>query len=151
MEKRKLGNTGLELSLLGFGGFHLIEVVQTEVDFLLNRYLDEGGNYIETAEGYGPRLSEPKIGKAVAHRRDEFILATKTHSRTKQEALEALDLSLELLRTDYVDIWFMHHLQTEAEAQAVLAPGGAMEAVDEASGRAKYVLSVCPGTVTRWG
>ncbi|KKK96891.1 hypothetical protein LCGC14_2658220, partial [marine sediment metagenome] len=53
MEKRTLGTTGLELSLIGFGGFHLVEVPRAETAYLLNRYLDQGGNYIETAEGYG--------------------------------------------------------------------------------------------------
>jgi uncharacterized protein len=53
MQMRKLGNTNLELSLIGMGGFHLVESPQQEVDFILNKYLDEGGNYIETAADYG--------------------------------------------------------------------------------------------------
>ncbi len=53
MQKRPFGNTGLHTSILGFGGFHLLEIPVSEANYLLNRYLDEGGNYIETAASYG--------------------------------------------------------------------------------------------------
>ena len=49
MEKRALGKTGLSLSALGFGGFHLLEIPSSDASLLLNSYLDRGGNYIETA------------------------------------------------------------------------------------------------------
>ena len=49
MKKRKFGNTGLETSILGFGGFHLLEIPLNDVNYLLNSYLDSGGNYIETS------------------------------------------------------------------------------------------------------
>ncbi len=53
MRTRNFGKTGLQTSLLGFGGFHLLEIPVSEASYLLNRYLDAGGNYIETAAGYG--------------------------------------------------------------------------------------------------
>ena len=62
MKKRQLGKTGLELSVIGIGGFHLVEIPRTDVSSLLNTYLDRGGNYIETAQGYGSGSSEKKIG-----------------------------------------------------------------------------------------
>ena len=65
MERRALGKTGLELSIVGFGGFHLIEVPRREVSLLLNTYLDRGGNYIETAAQYGEGISERKLGTLV--------------------------------------------------------------------------------------
>jgi aryl-alcohol dehydrogenase-like predicted oxidoreductase len=141
MQKRALGKTGLELSLLGFGGFHLIEVPRGEASWLLNTYLDRGGNYIETAAQYGEGISERKIGEAVSHRRSEYVLATKTVKRTRAEALASLERSLTNLRTDHVDLFFMHEPQTVAEAQAILAPGGAMEAFAEAkrAGKARFV------------
>jgi len=141
MEKRLLGKTGLELSIIGFGGFHLVEVPQKEASFLLNTYLDGGGNYIETAAGYGNGISEKKIGQAVSSRRSEFFLTTKTTERTKKKALAGLDRSLSNLKTDYVDIFFMHETQTVEEAKEILAPGGAMEAVEEAkkAGKVRFV------------
>ena len=141
MQKRTLGKTGLELSILGFGGFHLVELPRAEASRLLNTYLDRGGNYIETAAQYGEGISERKIGEAVSHRRGEFVLATKTRARTRAEALVSLERSLANLRTDHVDLFFMHEPQTVAEAQAILAPGGAMEAFEEArhAGKARFV------------
>jgi aryl-alcohol dehydrogenase-like predicted oxidoreductase len=141
MRTRTLGKTGLELTIMGFGGFHLIEVPRKEVKDLLNTYLDEGGNYIETAAQYGDGLSERKIGEAVSGRRDDFFLATKTVKRSRREALASLDESLKNLRTDYVDIFYMHEPQTVDEAKQILAPGGAMEAAQEAKrvGKARFI------------
>jgi len=141
MQIRKLGKTGLEVSIIGFGGFHLVEVSRKEASFLLNTYLDRGGNYIETAAQYGDGISEKKVGEAVATRRGEFILATKTKERTREGALASLEQSLRHLRVDHVDILFMHEPQTVEEAKQILAPGGAMEAVQKAkdAGKVRYV------------
>ena len=141
MQKRRLGSTGLELSIIGFGGFHLVEVPSDEASYLLNTYLDSGGNYIETAAQYGDGVSERKIGHALAGRRDEFVLATKTTARTKEAALQSLEQSLKNLKTEHVDIFFMHEPQTVDESKQILGPGGAMEAYHEIreSGKASFV------------
>jgi predicted aldo/keto reductase-like oxidoreductase len=141
MERRALGRTGLELSIIGFGGFHLVEVPRQEVAWLLNSYLDRGGNYIETAAQYGDGLSEKKIGEAVSHRRQEYVLATKTGKRTRQEAAASIEASLSNLRTDYLDVLFIHEPQTVEEAKQVLAPGGAVEAAEQArrEGKVRFV------------
>jgi predicted aldo/keto reductase-like oxidoreductase len=141
MESRELGKTGLSISVMGFGGFHLIEVERREASFLLNTYLDAGGNYIETAAQYGDGVSERKVGEAVSSRRDEFILATKTTARTREEARRSLERSLKNLRADRVDVFFMHEPQTVDEAKRVLSPGGAMEAVLRAQeqGKVRFV------------
>ena len=128
MQRKTLGNTGLELSIIGFGGFHLIEVPLKETSHLLNTYLDRGGNYIETAAQYGDGISERKIGRTLSGRRDEFVLATKTKARTREGALKSLEESLSNLKTDHVEIFFMHEPQTIDESEQILAPGGAMEA-----------------------
>jgi predicted aldo/keto reductase-like oxidoreductase len=104
-----------------------VEVPLRDTDRLLNGYLDRGGNYIETAEGYGPHVSEMKIGRSVSHRRSEFVLGTKTAARDRAGFTAALEGSLARLKTDVIDIMFMHAVQTPAEAEAILAPGGAME------------------------
>ena len=75
MEKRKLGNTGLAITALGYGAMELQEVDEPQAARLLNVALDGGINYIDTSPDYG--LSEDHIGKAIAHRRGEFILASK--------------------------------------------------------------------------
>ncbi len=141
MEKRKFGKTELETSILGFGGFHLLEIPAEEAKYLLNRYLDAGGNYIETAAGYGDGESERKIGYSVAHRRNEFILATKTTERTKMKCLESLNRSLRNLKTDYVDLLIMHAVGTMADLDVILGSQGALEGALEAKreGKIKHI------------
>ncbi|MGO9409446.1 MAG: aldo/keto reductase [Spirochaetia bacterium] len=141
MEKRKLGKTGLELSVLGFGGFHLVEIDAAEAAHLLGAYLDAGGNYLETAASYGDGISETKIGRAVSHRRADFFLATKSTQRTRAGFSAELDQSLRNLKTDHVDVIFIHALQKREEAEQVLAPGGALEAAAAAqkSGKARFI------------
>lgn len=128
MEKRRFGKTGLETSILGFGGFHLLEIPTTEADFLINTYLDAGGNYIETAASYGDGESERKVGKAIKTRRNDCILTTKTGERTKDGATTSINKSLHNLGVDYVDLLMMHAVGTMDELETILGPNGAMEA-----------------------
>lgn len=132
MEKRRLGKTGLEVSLIGFGGFHLIEIPEDKAVKLLNTYLDSGGNYIETAADYGDGESERKIGKVAAERRDEMVLVSKTASRNREGAEKDLKRTLHNLQTDYLDLYIMHHVETKDTLNKILGPGGAMELVREA-------------------
>ena len=128
MEKRPLGKTGLDVSVLGFGGFHQVEITSEESAGLLGAYLDAGGNYIETAAGYGNGISETKIGRAVSHRRRDYILATKSTERVRAGFLAELDRSLHNLKTDHVDVMFMHAVQSVEDMDRILGPDGAMEA-----------------------
>jgi predicted aldo/keto reductase-like oxidoreductase len=141
MERRALGKTGLQLSVLGFGGFHLVEITTGEAARLLGMYLDAGGNYLETAAGYGNGISEAKIGKAVSRRRGEYVLATKSTARTRQEFLDELDRSLCNLKTDHVDLMFMHAVQSLQDVEKILGPGGAMEGAAEArkAGKLRFI------------
>lgn len=132
MEKRNFGKTGLTTSLLGFGGFHLLEIPAKEAEYLLDSYLDAGGNYIETAASYGNGESELKIGKVMSRRRKDCILATKTGARDRQGCKESLDRSLRNLNTDYVDLLILHAVSTKEELHTILGPDGAMEAVLQA-------------------
>lgn len=132
MQKRDLGKTGLKTSLLGFGGFHLLEISVNEADYLLNGYLDAGGNYIETASGYGNGESEIKIGKTVSGRRSEYILATKTAERKMEGCLKSIDRSLTNLNTDYIDIIIMHAVGTMEDLNTILGPQGALEGAEKA-------------------
>ena len=141
MQKRKLGETGLEISLLGFGGFHLIEVPADKAASLLNYYLDQGGNYLETAAAYGDGESEKKVGEVVKQRRDEIILASKTGVRDAEGAMEEIDRSLKNLQTDHLDIIFMHGVGDKADLESILEPGGSLEAAKKAKeiGKVKHI------------
>ena len=141
MEKRKLGKTGLEVSLLGFGGFHLIEIPADKAAELLDNYLEQGGNYLETAASYGDGESEKKIGEIVKDRRDELVLASKTGVRDAEGAMTEINRSLKNLQTDYLDIIFMHGVKDKADLEEILKPGGSLEAAKEAKqmGKVKHI------------
>jgi predicted aldo/keto reductase-like oxidoreductase len=141
MQRRTLGRTGLDVSILGLGGFHLLEISTADAQAILNRYLDAGGNYVETAPEYGHGESERKIGLAMAGRRSECVLATKCHVRDRDTASRLIDQSLAHLRTDQVDILFMHHVQTMAELDRILADDGALQAAEAAreAGKTRFI------------
>lgn len=141
MQRRAFGDTGLNVSLLGFGGFHLLEIPVSEAGFLLNRYLDAGGNYIETAAAYGDGESERKIGRSVSARRGEFILATKSGERSASGLEADLRRSLSNLKTDYADLLLLHAVGSREELDRILAPGGALEGALKAKrdGRIRHI------------
>jgi predicted aldo/keto reductase-like oxidoreductase len=125
--------------MLAFGGFHLMEVLPSDAENLINKYMDYGGNLIETAISYGD--SELKIGKALQGRRDDVFLSTKTHFRSKSEAAQSIDTSLQNLRTDHLDNLFMHGVNTQEEMDMILSEDGAMAAALEAkqAGKLRYI------------
>ncbi len=137
MEKRPFGKTGLKTSLLGFGGFHLCEIPFSEAEYLLNNYLDAGGNYIETAPSYGNGESEIKIGKAVSHRRSEYILVTKAHARDEAGCWSSIEQSLMNLKTDYLDVLLMHAVGTMEDLDLILGENGAIKAAEKAKAQGK--------------
>lgn len=121
MEKRKQGNTGLSVTVLGYGAMELRQVDEETAALLLNAALDNGINYVDTSPDYGP--SEEFIGKAIAHRRNEFILASKCgcnidasgkgitaqkHLWTREKLTENIENSLRRLNTDHIDAWQLH-------------------------------------------
>lgn len=125
MERRVLGKTGLDVSVLGFGGAEIgyMGVDQATVTTLLNQALDAGLNVIDTAECYsnGQVSSEELIGEAIAQRRSECYLFTKCghaigfdlpdwHPTLLERSIER---SLKRLRTDYLDLVQLHTCSLE--------------------------------------
>jgi aryl-alcohol dehydrogenase-like predicted oxidoreductase len=117
MEKRRLGNTDMDVSALGFGGAEIgmENVSQSAVEKLLRSALDAGLNVIDTAECY--RGSEEMIGRAVSDRRNEFYLFTKCgHPHGMESAanwshdsiLQSIERSLRFLKTDRLDLVQLH-------------------------------------------
>jgi len=137
VQKRKLGKTNLDISLMGLGGFHLIELSDKNALEIINRYLDQGGNYLETAASYGFGNSELKIGKVAKNRRSEFILASKSTERGKKELLLSIDESLKRSQTDLIDIFFLHEFGRYEFVEAASGPNGALEGLEEAKRKGK--------------
>lgn len=116
MEYRTLGRTGVRVSVVGIGGNQFGgRVDETGLNSILDRAQQLGVNFIDTAEGYGGGASEELLGKAMAERRSEFVLATKTGlpslppGRLSRRAMVArLEASLRRLNTDHVDLYYLH-------------------------------------------
>lgn len=134
MPTRNLGKTGYRVGLFSLGGQAAIEQPDNEAAAvaIVERALDLGVNYIDTAAMYGRGLSQRYIGQVMKRRRRETFLATKTHDRTREGSLRLLDESLKLLQTDHVDLWQLHHLSNMGDVEQVFAKGGAVEALQQA-------------------
>jgi predicted aldo/keto reductase-like oxidoreductase len=115
---------------VGFGGIPIQRLSEADAVRVVRRCLDLGVTFIDTANGY--TTSEERIGKAIAGRRDEVVIATKTGAWDRELAWEHLELSLQRLGTDYIDLWQFHGVSTFEKYEHILAPGGAMETAQEA-------------------
>ena len=134
MEYRILGKTGLKISRMGFGGIPIQKIDAEGTRALMHRLRSEGINYIDTARGY--TVSEEYLGYALEGIREDFILATKSMSRDKAGMARDIDISLNNLRTGYIDLYQVHGPSME-QLDQVMAPGGALEALQEAKAAGK--------------
>jgi uncharacterized protein len=134
MPERPLGRTGHQVRIFSLGGQATLERQGTrdESVAIINRALDLGVNYIDTAASYGRGISQVHIGEVMATRRREAFLATKTHDRTRDGSLRLLEQSLKSLQTDRIDLWQLHNINTTAQLDQVFGSGGAMEALQQA-------------------
>ena len=131
MEKIRFGRTGLMVSRVAMGGIPIMRISKAEAAKLVRETIDLGINFIDTAHGYAD--SEEKIGEAIKGlRREDIIIASKSPADDKKTFREHLDLSLRRLGVDYIDMYQPHGVNTAAKRDAILAPGGAMEALEEA-------------------
>ena len=127
MEYTTLGKTGLRVSRMGFGGIPIQKVDAAVTRKLMERLVERGVNYIDTARGY--TVSESFLGEALeGGLREKFVLATKSMARTRAEMERDIEISLRNLRTDHIDLYQVHN-PSLAELEQVTAPGGALEAL----------------------
>ncbi len=124
MEKRILGRTGWAVSVIGFGAIKLPRVGMEECAGLLNRALDSGINFIDTADCYGD--SEEKIGQVLKPRRKEFYLSTKVDERDAPGVRKKLERCLKRLRTEWIDLLLFHDVRG-AEYERIFSTGGLAE------------------------
>jgi aryl-alcohol dehydrogenase-like predicted oxidoreductase len=147
MEMRRLGRTELQVSRLGIGlaeiGFELTLDQAEKAARVLNAALDGGVNFLDTAACYG--ISEELIGRTIAHRRDEYVLASKAgHVTGGYEGREweaktigdSIDRSLVRMKTDHLDLVLLHTCDLE-----VLQRGEVVQALLEAkeAGKTRYI------------
>ncbi|MBN1806722.1 MAG: aldo/keto reductase [Sedimentisphaerales bacterium] len=145
LPRRVLGRTGEKISVVGFPGLALSHYDQERCNEGLLSAYKKGVNYYDVAPAYGRDGDcEKKMGiglKAVNIDRKSIFLACKTKMRDKEGARFELERSLERLKTDYFDLYQMHHLRTPEEVEKALGPGGAIETFLEAKkeGKVRYL------------
>jgi len=163
MEKRALGSQGLTVSALGLGCMGMSDAYGTRDDqeslATIERALERGMNFLDTADIYGPYTNERLVGKAVAGRRDEFVIATKFGNRrgedgtwlpvcgTPEYVKQACDASLERLAIDTIDLYYQHRVDPTVPIEDTV---GAMAELVRA-GKVRYLglSEAAPVTIRR--
>ena len=144
LPRRPLGKTGVDVSLLCLGGYHLGNVESADVAArLVHESLDNGLDFFESAWEYHDGQSEEWLGRALKGRRDRAFLMTKvcSHGRDAKVAMQMLEDSLRRLETDHLDLWQIHEVIYDNDPDRHYAPGGVLEAFDRArrDGKARFV------------
>jgi predicted aldo/keto reductase-like oxidoreductase len=142
MQYRKFGNTGIEISALGFGGMRLPtktvdgnEVYDCDESIkIIRRALDLGVNYVDTAPYYCNKESEIIVGKALKGRRDKVYLSTKNpiENDSGEDYRKRLETSLKKLDTDYIDFYHFWGISWEKYTEKIDVPNGPLSAAYKA-------------------
>jgi uncharacterized protein len=148
MPMRTLGGTGAQVSILAFGGgSRFVGYGEEKGIEVLNRALDLGINYIDTADSYGSNgESQVRIGKVLKARgRKGIWLATKIGPRKYDEFMRTLDISLKRLQVDHVDLLHLHALMGPDDLEAIEAKEGAYNAAVKAKEQkmARFIGITC--------
>jgi predicted aldo/keto reductase-like oxidoreductase len=122
---RRLGSTGVTVSVFGFPGTAVMDVEQTVANDLVARAFERGVNFYDVSPSYGN--AQERLGPALEPYRKRCFLASKTDCRDAETAEKDLEKSLRVLRTDCFDL-FQHHAVKRVDLEDIAAPGGAMEA-----------------------
>jgi predicted aldo/keto reductase-like oxidoreductase len=142
--RRKFGRANETVSLIGVGG-HTLATARTEAESIqmVHEAIEAGVNFMDNAWEYHDGRGEEVMGKALKGWRERVFLHTKvcTHGKGKDVAMRMLEESLRRLQTDRLDLWSIHAIASDEEVAAAFAPGGVVEALDEArkQGKTRYV------------
>jgi len=161
LSKRRLGRTGADVTILGFGAMELRggpngpELSDKQAETILNSVLDSGINFIDTSIDYG--RSEELMGKYISHRRDEYFLASKCgcvvggqqgeHIHTAENIRKGVENSLKLLKTDHLDLVQFHRSLSKQEFEQDGALQEALKLCDEGKVRFLGVSGTLPNLV----
>lgn len=133
MQYSMLGKTGMKVSRISLGGISIQQLDQDSVNKLIEKALEYGINFIDTARGY--TVSESLIGGALSGKRHLMFLATKSMARDRDEFKRDMEISLKNFMTDYIDLYQFHNVGSLQELEKLMAKGGALEALQEYRGK----------------
>jgi aryl-alcohol dehydrogenase-like predicted oxidoreductase len=161
MEQRKLGTQGLEVSAVGLGCMGMSafygETDAEESVAAIQRAPEIGVNFLDTAEMYGPHTNEELVGRAIAGRRDDYVIATKFGVRREdgqhirdgspENVRRSLEGSLQRLDIDHVDLYYQHRMDPDTPIEETVGALG--ELVDEGKLRYLGLSEAAPETIRR--
>ncbi len=143
MPYRTLGRTGEKVSLIGLGGSHIGNPKDdNEATRIIRTAIDNGVNFMDNCWDYHNGRSEERMGNALRDGyRQKVFLMTKLDGRDRKTAMSQLDESLKRLQTDHIDLMQIHEIIRMSDPEKVFAPGGAMEALQQAkkAGKIRYI------------
>ena len=163
MNRRTLGSQGLEVTEQGLGCMGMSEFYGTsdegEAIATIHAYLDAGGNFLDTADMYGPFTNERLVGRAVRERRDWVVVATKFGNQRGEDGSflgisghpdyvrQSCEDSLERLGLDFIDLYYQHRVDNEVPIEETF--GAMAELVEQ--GKVKYlgISEAAPETIRR--
>jgi aryl-alcohol dehydrogenase-like predicted oxidoreductase len=142
--KRPMGSTGLQVSILGMGGYHLgAALSQDIVNNMVAKALNHGINFFDSAWEYQGGTGEERLGIALKGKRNQAILMTGvcTYGRKKDVAMRMLEDSLTRLQTDHVDVWQVHDVIYYNDPELAYQADGVLEALAAArqQGKARFL------------
>lgn len=136
LPQRPFGQTGVQVSAIGLGGYHLGLIgSERECISLVHKAIDAGITFMDNAWEYHEGVSEQRMGKALANgRRERVFLMTKvcTHGRDAKTAMRQLEDSLRRLKTDHLDLWQVHEVAYAGDPERHFMKGGVIEALERA-------------------
>lgn len=141
LPQRLLGRTGVPVTSLGLGGFHVGWTTGERAQAVIEKALESGIRFFDTAESYGPATSEERYGQYLPkEHRDLLFIMTKTTARDAATAKRHLQESLDRLRTDYIDLWQIHAISDPVDVRNRIDQG-VLEVVREAKakGRVRHI------------
>ncbi|MDQ3376244.1 MAG: aldo/keto reductase [Actinomycetota bacterium] len=163
MDRRKLGGEGLEVSALGLGCMGMSEFYGTgdedEATATIHRAIDLGVTFLDTADMYGPFTNERLVGRAIADRRDEVVLATKFGNERDEDGTmlgvngrpdyvrEACDASLQRLGVDHIDLYYQHRVDPDTPVEETW--GTMKDLVDAGKVRYLGISEAAPETIRK--
>lgn len=141
---RPLGKTGVDVSILCLGGWHIGQAGKDDGDDaavrLMHRCIDEGITFFDNCWDYHDGYAEEVMGKAIQDRRDKVFLMTKNCERDYKGSLKCLDDSLRRLRTDVIDLWQFHEMVYDNDPDWVFEQGGMKAALEaQKAGKVKFI------------
>src|SRR5215470_953194 len=140
---RQLGRTGEKVSAIGLGGYHIgVPKDEQESVRIIRSAVDRGITFMDNCWDYHDGQSELRMGKALADGyRQKVFLMSKIDGRTKESAARQIDESLKRLQADRIDLMQFHEIIRMEDPDRIFAPGGAMEAMQEAkrAGRIRFI------------